>query len=115
MGSIPVRVTKLYARKQRNIAVPEFFIFRKIALGTYLGLMLSSRTVPCLDADDLRTIDVTFITIVCRDSRLGVFRRSRLGGLVEVKRVGDSIAGSDLVLSEHMTVKIQSCTYLRMA
>ena len=64
MGSNPVRVTKSYARKQRNIAVSEFFILLKIDDGTYLGLMLSSRTVPCLDADYLRTVDVTFITIV---------------------------------------------------
>lgn len=27
MGSIPVRVTKSYARKQRNIAVSEFFFY----------------------------------------------------------------------------------------
>ena len=105
--SNPVRVTKSYARKQRKYVVSEFFIFLKIALGTYLGLMLSSRTVACLDADDLRTVDVTFITIVRRDSRLRIFRRCRFG-IVKAQSICNSVAGLDLVFSEHMRIQVQS-------
>ena len=69
--------------------------------------MLSSRTVACLDADDIRTVDVIFITIVCRDSRLRIFRRCRLG-LVKAQSISNSVAGLDLVLSEHMGIQVQS-------
>ncbi len=106
-NSIPVRVTIQQSRKQRNIAVSEFFIFLKIALGTYLGLMLSSRTVACLDADYLRTVDVTFITNVCRDSRLRIFRRCRFG-IVKAQSICNCVAGLDLILSEHMRIQVQS-------
>ena len=72
-----------------------------------MGLTLSSRTVACLDADDIRTVDVIFITIVCRDSRLRIFRRCRLG-LVKAQSISNSVAGLDLVLSEHMGIQVQS-------
>ena len=38
--SIPVRVTKSYARKQRNIAVSEFLFIRNLFSTTYLPLVL---------------------------------------------------------------------------
>lgn len=40
MGSIPVRVTKSYARKQRKCVVSEFLFFPKIHSTTYLPLIL---------------------------------------------------------------------------
>ena len=107
MSSFPFDIHKPYARKQRKYVVSEFFVFRKIALGTYLGLMLSSCTVACLDADDLRTVDVTFITIVRRDSRLRVFGRCRLG-FVKAQSICNSVAGLDLVFPEHMRIQVQS-------
>lgn len=40
MGSIPVRVTKPYAQKQRKYVVSEFLFFPKIHSTTYLPLIL---------------------------------------------------------------------------
>lgn len=40
MGSIPVRVTKPYARKQRKYVVSEFLFIQKLFSTTYLPLIL---------------------------------------------------------------------------
>ena len=96
------------AHKARIYAVCKLFFLSENSLGPYLGLIVSSRAAVSLDTNDPCTVAVTFITIIICSDRVWLGRGCRLRGFVKVECICHSVTSFDLVLSEHMAVKIQS-------
>ena len=63
----------------------DFVFTLKTAFGTYMGLILSFRNLPCLVHDDI------YVVLFCK-----------------TKRICNCIGSLYLIFSEHMTVQVQS-------
>ena len=95
----------LYSQTVKFQRFASFSFPLKWGHGTYMGLILSSHKLARPAAGDVGRLVVIFITITCacRRRRSGCRIRCRLS---ERECIRYCVAGSHLVLTEHMTVQI---------